>query len=86
MLRLLRLLAVLFTQLFRSRRDLILENLTLRHQLSVLKRKDPRPRLAASDRLFWVTLRRFSSGWEEAQILIQPETVVRWHLAGFKLY
>ena len=86
MLRLLRLLAVLFTRLFRSRRDLLLENLALRQQLAALKRKHPQPRLAASDRLFWIMMRRLWSGWKRALIFVQPETVVRWHRAGFKLH
>ena len=58
MLRLLRLLAVLFTRLFRSRRDLLLENLALRQQLSVFERKHPQPRLIPSDKFSWVTLLR----------------------------
>jgi hypothetical protein len=53
---------------FRSRRDLLLENFALRQQLAVLKRRDPRPRMAVSDRLFWVLLRRFWSPWKQAQI------------------
>ena len=86
MLRPLRLLVVLFTQLFRSRRDLLLENLALRQQLAVCERKHPKPRFRPSDRLFWVLLRRMWSGWRRALILVQPETVIRWHRAGFRLY
>jgi putative transposase len=86
MLRLLRLLAVLFIRLFCSRRDLPLDNLALRQQLSVFKQKQTKPRLGPSDKLFWVLLRRLWAGWLRALILVQPETVVRWHRAGFKLY
>jgi len=86
MLRLLRLLFVLATQILRSRRDLLMENLALRQQIAVLKRRCPQPRFAVSDKLFWVMLRRLWPGWKRALILIQPETVVRWHRAGFKLY
>ncbi|MBV8438641.1 MAG: IS3 family transposase [Silvibacterium sp.] len=46
----------------------------------------PRPRLAAHDRLFWVILRRFWTAWKGALLIVQPETVVRWHRSGFKLY
>jgi hypothetical protein len=70
-------MVVLFARSFHSRRDLVLENLAPWQQLGVLKRKHPQPRLAASDRLFWVMLRRIWPGWKEALILIQPETVVR---------
>jgi hypothetical protein len=76
MLRLLRLLLVLFSRFFRSRRDLVLENLALRQQLSVLERRHPRPRIAAPDKLFWVMLRRLWAGWKSASIFVQPETVV----------
>src|ERR1035438_6750572 len=86
MLRLLRLLFVLFNRSFCSRRDLLLENLALRQQLAVLKARRPRPRFSASDRLFWATSCRLWSKWQQALILVQPETVVRWHRAGFKMY
>jgi putative transposase len=71
---------------FRSRRDLLLENLALRQQLAVLKRRRSHPHVAVTDRLFWVILRRFWSRWRETLILVQPETVVPWHRAGFRLY
>ena len=86
MVRLLRLLSIVPTRFFRSRCDLLLENLALRQQLGVFKRKHPRPRLAATDKLFWVMLRRLWAGWSGALILVQPETVVRWHRKGFRLY
>ena len=86
MLRLLRLLSIICARFFRSRRDLLLENLALRQQLAVLKQKHPQPRFALSDKLFWVMLSRFWAHWNRALILVQPETVVRWHRAGFRLY
>jgi putative transposase len=86
MLCLLNILTILVMRIFSSRRDLLLENLALRQQLGVLKQRNPQPRFAASDRVFWVILQRFWSGWKQALILVQPETVVRWHRAGFKAY
>ena len=86
MLRSLKLLFILLVQSVGSRRDLLLENLALRQQLGVLKQRHPQPRFAALDKLFWVILRRLWPGWKRALILVQPETVVRWHRAGFKLY
>jgi transposase InsO family protein len=62
------------------------KNLALRQQLAVLKQRHPQPRLAAPDKLFWVILRRLWPEWKRALILVQPETVVRWHNAGFELY
>jgi putative transposase len=67
----------------RTRRALALENLALRHQLAVLQRPAPRPRLRRSDRLLWVLLSRLWNGWADALLLVKPETVIRWHRAGF---
>jgi transposase InsO family protein len=52
----------------------MLENLALRQQLAVLKRKHPRPRLGPLDKLFWVLARRFWSPWKEMLVLVLPET------------
>jgi putative transposase len=86
MLHLIELLLSSLLRSLRSRSSLLLENLALRQQLVVLKRKHPRPRLVLADRLFWVLARRFWSGWKQSLILVSPETVVRWHRAGFALY
>jgi putative transposase len=73
-------------RLFRARRSLLLENFALRQQLVALKRRRPRPRLALFEKIFWVLAQRFWSGWKQALIVVTPETVVRWHRAGFRLY
>ena len=72
--------------LFRARRSLLLENLAFRQQLAALKRRRPRPRLTVFDKLFWVFARKYWSGWKQALIVVNPETVVRWHRLGFALY
>ena len=64
----------------------MLENLALRHQLAVLQRSAPRPRLRPSDRVLWVLLSRLWRGWGEAVAIVQPETVIRWQRTGFKLF
>ncbi len=45
-----------------------------------------RPRLRSTDRAFWVWLARLWDGWKTPLILVRPETVIRWHRQGFKLY
>jgi transposase InsO family protein len=75
-----------FMRLFRSRQILLIENLALRQQLAVFKRQHSRPRLTAADRLFWVLLHALWSSWRKALIVVSPDTVVRWHRAGFRLY
>jgi transposase InsO family protein len=69
----------------RTQRSLVFENLALRHQLAVLQRTAPRPRLRTADRLFWVLLSRLWSGWTDAVSVVQPATVIRWQRTGFKL-
>jgi len=70
----------------RPRRELALENLALRQQLAILKRKTKRPKLTNADRAFWVALARLWPDWQNALILVKPETVIGWHRKGFKLY
>jgi putative transposase len=80
------LLAALFS-IFRSRAALELENLALRHQIGVLQRSArKRPKLTPLDRLLWAWLSRTWSDWRSVLIIIQPETVMVWHRAGFRLF
>src|SRR5215472_1161540 len=73
-------------RLLRSRHCLLLENLVLRQQLVVLKRRHPRPKLNLFDKLFWLLARRCWSDWKQALLVVTPETVVRWQRAGFRWY
>jgi transposase InsO family protein len=86
MFHLIRMVFASTLRLFRTRRSLLLENLVLRQQLAVFKRKRTRPRLRIFDKFFWVFVRRFWSGWKGTLIVVDPETVVRWHRTGFRLY
>ena len=69
-----------------SHRKLVLENLALRQQIVVLQRFAKRPRLKTQDRVFWVLLSRIWSGWRDSLSVVKPETVIRWHRKGFRLY
>jgi len=71
---------------FRSRNNQAIVELTLRHQLATYTRKGPKPRITLADRAFWVFLSRTWSGWKEVLVIVQPDTVVRWHRKGFRLY
>jgi len=62
-------------RLFHTHCSLLLENLALRQQLVALKRRRPKPRLAVSDKMFWVLARRFWPGWKQALMVVSPETV-----------
>ena len=59
--------------------NLTAENIALRQQLIVFKRKQGRPKLKERDRLFWVVMSRIWPGWRSAILIVQPDTVVRWH-------
>ena len=71
-----------FISVFRSREDLILENLALRQQLLALRARRPRRRVSALQKLFWIVLRRLWAGWKKPLILVTPRTVVGWHRGG----
>ncbi len=70
----------------RSRRALLLENLLLRQQLAVVLRASPHPRLRRHDRVFWAVARRLCEDWRRHLVLVQPETVLRWHRQGWRLF
>jgi putative transposase len=86
MLELISLLFSTLARLSRKRRDLVVENLLLRHQLHVALRSRPRPDLKTRDRFFWMLVRRLVPDWKQHLILVQPETVVRWHRQGWRFY
>ena len=69
--------------LLKSRAQLVAENLCLRQQLVVLQRRQPRPRLLGADRRFWILARQWFSGWRDVLLIVQPETVLRWHREGW---
>jgi putative transposase len=68
--------------LLRDRHALLVENMLLRQQLAVAVRGRPRPRLRRRDRLFWTLVCRVCAGWRRHLVLVQPETVLRWHRRG----
>jgi putative transposase len=72
--------------LFKSRRQLTLENLALLQQLTMLKTSAKRPRVSPIDRLFWVLFSKYVTGWRSMLHALHPDTVVRWHREGFRLY
>src|SRR6476659_1796946 len=80
-------LGVFVADLFKSRCRLEAENLLLRHQLTIaLRRAPPRLRLSGGDRAPLIWLRWLSPSLIDAVQVVQPETVLRWHRAGFKMF
>lgn len=83
---LLQLAANAVQSFFKTRQKLFLENLALRQQLAVLNRSAKRPQLTPADRMFWVVLSRRWRHWSETLLIVQPETVIRWHGQGVRQY
>ena len=81
-----RCLAYAFTAIFKSRASLVAENLCLRQQLIVLKRRQARPQLRDADRRFWILACQWYSEWSRSLIVVKPDTVVSWHREGWKAY
>jgi hypothetical protein len=72
---------------FRSRVSLEAENTILRHQLNVLRRQSPkRPTFGMLDRLIFAGLYRLAPKLLGALAIVKPETVIKWHRAGFRSY
>ena len=71
---------------FRNRSDQAIVELALRQQLAAYAAKRFRPQLRPLDRAFWVALSKIWPRWKDVLCIVQPETVVRWHRRGFRLY
>jgi putative transposase len=81
-----KMILVFIRGLIVSRAKLSLELVALNHQLVVLRRTVQRPHIHNDDRLFWIVVSRIWKGWRQALIFVQPETVIKWHRQGFRMY
>ncbi len=79
-----RLVAGALTDLVRDKPELIAENALLRHQLLVLRRRVTRPRCSPADRALLVLLASRARAWRQALLLVQPDTLLRWHRQLFR--
>jgi transposase InsO family protein len=73
----------------RPRHDLVIENLLLRHQLAVLTRPTrtrPCARVRTWDKLLWILAHQWCARWREHLSFVRPDTVVRWHRQGWRLF
>src|SRR5260370_29740014 len=87
MIELLQLILQIVASLFKSRAKLEAEILVLRHQLNVLRRQvAKRPQLNNTDRFLLVWLYRWFPCVLGAIAIVRPETIIRWHRAGFRAY
>src|ERR1700737_3027344 len=70
----------------RGHHAVVLENLALRQQLSIYKRKKKRPRLVGRERWFWIALSAVWEDWRRPLFVVHPDTVVRWQRERFRRY
>src|SRR5471032_2458460 len=84
---LLKLILGVLASLFKSRAKLVAEVLILRQQINVLRRQAPkRPHLNNADRFLFVWLYHWFPSVLGAIAIVRPETIIRWHRAGFRAY
>ena len=83
---LLNLLFSTVVSLFKNHSALAMENLALRQQLFIYHHSKKWPKIRLRDRLFWILVSRYWEKWENALIIVKPETVIGWHRKGFKLF
>ena len=72
--------------IFRTREELLIENLAFRQQVAALKKERPRPVLDDLDRAFWVALRAAWPGWATRLVIVNPDTVAKWNRERFRRY
>ncbi|HEY6406525.1 MAG TPA: integrase, partial [Ktedonobacteraceae bacterium] len=70
----------------RSKSELIAENALIRQQLIILQRQVKRPACTKTDRILLVLLARLVQAWQQALLIVQPDTLLRWHREFFRLY
>ena len=87
MFAILHALGMFVADLFKSGSRLEAENLFLRHQLTIaMRRAPPRLRLRGSDRALLIWMTRLWPNLRGMAQVVQPETILRWHRAGFKVF
>lgn len=72
--------------LARSRGELVLENAMVRQQIMILRRQSPHPKLTTLDRLRLLVAAAVLPTWRRALAIVQPETILRWHRLGFRMF
>ena len=84
LIRLLSFFLYIIKVIFKSKDDLVLENLALRQQLSAYHTKGKKPKLFNIDRLFWIALKQVWTKWQDHLVIVKPETVIDWQRKRFR--
>ena len=67
-------------------RKILIQNLAFRQQISIYLRTVNRPKIRDRDRFFWMWLSRLWPEWKTHLVIVQPETVLKWHRQGFSRF
>jgi putative transposase len=84
LIRLFKIFLKIIQTLFKSKSNLLLENVALRQQLSTFLIKKTQSRLTDLDRSYWVALKQVWARWTDSLIIVKPETVMDWQNRRFK--
>ena len=84
LIRFLTISFIIFKVIFKSKNDLLLENIALRQQLSTYLIKKTKPKLTDLDRSFWIVLKHIFGKWRDSLVIVKPQTVIDWQNRRFK--
>ena len=74
----------IFKTVFKSKNDIIIENLALRQQLATYTARKKKPTIKERDLAFWIALKKSWFNWTKTLIIVKPETVIDWQRRRFK--
>jgi hypothetical protein len=71
---------------FKTKIQLLLEIAMLTKQLEIYKRTDPKLKIKRTDRMFFSLMKDILSNWKERIVIVKPNTIIKWHREGFRIY
>jgi len=74
----------IFKTVYKSKNDIIIENLVLKQQLATYTSRKKKPIIKERDRAFWIALKKSWSKWTDLLVIVKPETVIDWQRRRFK--
>ncbi|MGA1869671.1 MAG: hypothetical protein ACMUJM_14125 [bacterium] len=74
----------IFKTVYKSKNDIIIENLVLKQQLATYPARKKKPIIKERDRAFWIALKKSWSKWIDTLVIVKPETVIGWQKRRFK--
>src|ERR1039458_5267985 len=82
----LKCLYLIIKMFFKTKIQLLLEIAMLTKQLEIYKRTDPKLKIKRTDRMFFSLMKDILSNWKERIVIVKPNTIIKWHREGFRIY